>query len=125
MSEIEFSILLRSPKYPVLIFNSEGAYSAFSKKKLALKLIESRPRETDKGKVISIDASGMEFWYSMENYAITPAFTLKKWTKMNIVNEYNSSSNVIKNKLYFNSKSLSNKRLDVIIRELCELVRKA
>ena len=40
MSQIEFNIILRKPKYPVIVVSNEKLYSAFNIKQLAKIIIE-------------------------------------------------------------------------------------
>ena len=119
MSEIDFRIILRKPIYPVIIISADQLCSAFNIKQLAKGCINAIPID-DKEIVKVIDSTGEEFWYSMRNYALSPGIASKKWTKNKIVEMYNESSNIIDPKLKFPLKSLSSKRLDTIISELCE-----
>ena len=108
MSEIEFKLLIRIPKYPVIIISADKLYSAFNIKQLAQSCIASIPVETEKTIKI-IDSSGEEFWYSPEYYTLTPGFLFKKWTKNKIIETYNNSSNITESEQKYSTKSLSKK----------------
>jgi len=122
MSEIDFRIILRKPIYPVIIISADQLYSAFNIKQLAKGCVNAIPIE-DKEIVKVIDSTGEEFWYSMGNYALSPGFSSRKWTKKHVIEMYNKRSNIIDTNFQFPLKSLSSKRLDSIIGELCERLK--
>ncbi|MEA3437676.1 MAG: hypothetical protein U9R43_14500, partial [Thermodesulfobacteriota bacterium] len=78
MSQIEFNIIVRKPKYPVIIVSNEKLYSAFNIKQLAISCISSLPIE-NKTIIQVVDSTGEEFWYSPEQYILSPGFSFKKW----------------------------------------------
>ena len=123
MGKIEFKILLRSPKFPIVVFLSRSVQSAFGKKELASLLVNADEGDINDDIIKGIDSMGEEFWYSPSKYVLSPGFTLKKLTKKQIIERYNSSSNVISKALTYNPMSLSNKRLDALIRELCDRIK--
>jgi ribosomal protein S24E len=96
--QIEFNVLFRNPVYPSKIPEGETVIKA-------------------------IDSSAEEFWYSPDNFAIAPGFAFKKWTKKQIVELYNSSSNAKKSEEKYPLKSLSNKKLSRIIGDICKLLK--
>ena len=122
MSQIEFNIILRKPKYPVIVVSNEKLYSAFNIKQLAKSCISSLPIE-NKTTIQVVDSTGEEFWYSPEQYILSPGFSFKKWTKKRIIEVFNSSKNAKDSTQEYSMKSLSSKRLEKIIRDICEMLR--
>ena len=124
MDKNEFKIVFRKPKYPVFVVSDERLFPAFSIKQLAISCLSSTPI-ADKSYIQVIDSTGEEFWYSPDQYALSPGFAFKKWTKKRVVETFNSSSNAVELMQEYSMKSLSNKKLDRIIRDICELLRSA
>ncbi len=122
MSQIEFNIILRKPKYPVIVVSNDRLYSAFNIKQLAKSCISSMPIE-NKTIIQVVDSTGEEFWYSPEQYVLSPGFSFKKWTKKRIIEAFNSSKNAKDSTQEYSMKSLSSKRLEKIVREICEMLR--
>jgi hypothetical protein len=120
--QIEFMVLFRNPGYPVIVISEDKLTAATNIKELAENCISSKMPE-DETVIKVIDSSAEEFWYSPENYAIAPGFAFKRWTKKQIVELYNNSSNTKKSDKKYSLKSLSNKKLSRIIGDICELLR--
>lgn len=123
MPDIEFKILLRKPKYPLIIISSDDLYPAFNMQELAQNCMISTMPE-NQTYITAIDTSGEEFWYSPQNYVITPGFLRKKWTKKQIVALYNENLNENQKEHQYSTKSLSAKRLDKIVTDICTLLKK-
>ncbi len=70
-----------------------------------------------------VDSTGAEFWYSPEHRALTQGFAFKKWTKKQIVETFNNSENAKTLSQEYSTKSLSSKRLDKIVNDICEILR--
>ena len=92
MDKIVFNIIMRKPKYPVIVISAERLYSAFTIKQLTKSCISSTPIE-GKDVIQVIDSTGEEFWYSPEHYVLSPGFSFKKWTKKHLIEIFNCSSN--------------------------------
>ncbi|OAI15630.1 hypothetical protein A1359_09485 [Methylomonas lenta] len=122
MDQIEFNIIMRKPKYPVIVLSAECLYSAFNIKQLAKSCISSTPIE-GKSIIQVIDSTGDEFWYSPEQYVLSPGFAFKKWTKMQLIEMFNSSSNAKSQAQEYSTKSLSSKRLGKIVSDIYELLK--
>ena len=120
--QIEFKVLFRNPIYPVIVIAEDMLTVATNIKGLAESCISSKLPEGETV-IKAIDSSAEEFWYSPDNYAIGPGFAFKKWTKKQIVELYNNSSNVMKSNKKYSPKSLSNKKLPRIIGDICELLK--
>lgn len=113
---------MRKPKYPVIVLSADHLYSAFNIKQLAKSCISSTLIE-DKNIIQVIDSTGEEFWYSPEQYILSPGLAFKKWTKMQLIEIFNSSSNAKSQGQKYSTKSLSSKRLEKIVSDICELLK--
>jgi hypothetical protein len=122
MHDSEFTIIFRRPKYPVFVVSDDRLFPAFSTKQLAIACLTSTPT-AGKSYIQVIDSTGEEFWYSPEQCALSPGFSFKRWTKKRIIEAFNSSSNAMELMQEYSMKSLSSKKLDRIIRDVCELLR--
>ena len=78
--------------------------------------------EKDSDDVKAIDSSGEEFWYSSEHNLFSPGFNRKRWTKKEIVELYNACDSVGDEDRY-STKSLSSKRRERIISDICKLLK--
>lgn len=120
--EFTFRVLLRKPKYPVIVIAKDDIRPAYRLKELATVCYLSEPRENS-NIIKMIDSSGEEFWCSKENGGMTPGFFSKKWTKNKIVDLFNESATAKENDMQYSTKSLSNKRLATIVTEICDILR--
>ena len=123
MSEIEFNVLLRKPRYPVIVVSGDRLYSASTVKQLGMACVGAIPVGAEKKRIVVIDANGEEFWYSTEHYALMPGLMLKKWTKKRIIETYNNSLNSALDEQGYPLKGLSGKKLEVIIKDICQLLK--
>ena len=122
MEKIEFNIIMRKPKYPVIILSAERLYSAFNIKQLAKNCVFSTPVEGKKY-IQVIDSTGEEFWYSPDQCVLSPGFSFKKWTKKQLIEIFNCSSNAKVSMQEYSMKSLSAKRLEKIVGDISELLK--
>ena len=120
--QINFRILLRSPKYPVIVVTEEGLYSAYNIKQLAALCVLSEPIDDD-FEITVIDSSGDDFKYFQEHTALMPGFLNKKWTKKQIIELYNKSLYAGEKGTEYSLKSISNKRVSRIVGDICELLK--
>jgi hypothetical protein len=119
--EVEFLIMFRRPKYPVLIVSSGNTYSGFNLKQLA-EICVSIPPDGDNHKTQVIDSTGSEFWYMPEKFILSPGFVFKKWSKKQLIETFNNSLNIRESQQEYSMKSLSSKKLERIIGDLCRLL---
>ncbi len=119
MSSVDFGVLFREPIFPVGGVVDDRLFSALDLKTLASILVHFIP-SSDKDIVKLVDATGEEFWYSGAQYVLSPGFLGKRWTKRQIIDLYNSH---VGNDLRYSVRSLSNKRLSVIVAEISDLIR--
>ena len=120
--QINFKVLLRSPKYPVIVIADDGLYSAYNIKQLETLCVFSEPLDDD-DELKVVDSSGAEFIYFSEHTALIPGILNKRWTKKQIIELYNSSVNAEETNIQYPLKSISSKKLSRIIGEICELLR--
>ena len=120
--QINFKVLLRSPKYPVIVIADDGLYSAYDIEQLGALCVISEPFDDDVELKI-VDSSGAEFIYFSEHTALMPGIPNKKWTKKQLLELYNSSVNAEETNIQYLPKSISSKKLSRIIGEICELLR--
>lgn len=119
MNEIDFHIIIRKPVYPLIVISSDAVYPAFNIEELAQACIEST-LSSGETYIKAIDSSAEEFWYSPEQYVITPGFLCKRWTKKQIIDLFNKMN---QDGRQYSTKSLSAKRLDKIVLDLCNLLK--
>lgn len=120
--QINFKVLLRSPKYPAIVISEDGLFSAYNIKQLGTLCVLSETFD-EEDKIRVIDSSGCEFVYFQEHKAIMPGILNKKWTKKQIIELFNNSMNANETNITYSLKSLSNKKFSRIIGEICELLK--
>ena len=118
--QINFRILFRSPKYPVIIIDENDLWSASNIDELGTICVISSPEDSEKLKVI--DTTGEEFWYMPEHYALAPGFNFRKWTKKQIIELFNNSDTAKEEKIQYPLKGLTNKKLSKIVNDICDLL---
>ena len=119
--QIHFRVILRSPKYPVIVIADDAIWQAFNIKELAATCYLSDPVENSTS-IQVIDSSGEVFLYMPEQIALIPGIGRKKWTKKRIVERFNDSEAAKKRDMHYSSKSLSNKRLAEIVNDICNML---
>jgi hypothetical protein len=90
--QINFKILLRPPKYPVIVVADDGLYSAYNIKQLATLCVISKPLDDD-DELKVVDSSGTEFIYILEHIALMPGILNKRWTKKQVIELYENYFN--------------------------------
>ena len=121
MTDIDFHILIRKPKYPLIVISSDTLYPAFDIQELAQNCVKSTLSDGET-LIKAIDSSGEEFWYTPEKFVIAPGFFCKKWTKKKIVELYNKDLDENQKEHQYSTKSLSSKRLNKIVLDICNLL---
>lgn len=122
MTEFKFHILLRKPKYPLIVISSNRLYSAFDIRELAKACVNSSLSEGETY-IKAIDSSGEEFWYTPEKNVICPGFVCKNWTKIKIIELYNAKLDKDQESKKYSTKSLSAKRLEKIVFDISNLLK--
>ncbi len=120
--QINFKVLLRSPKYPVIVVADDGLYSAYNIEQLGALCVISEPFDDD-DELKVVDSSGAEFIYFSEHTALMPGILNKRWTKKKLIELYNTSVNAEETNIQYPLKSISSKKLSRIMGEICELLR--
>lgn len=69
-----------------------------------------------------VDSTGSEFWYFPEQYILSPGFVTKKWTKKKLIETFNNSSNAKELNKEYSMKSLSSKKLQEVIGDICRIL---
>ena len=125
MNEKKISIALRTPRLPTIIISKDRLFAGTTRKNLEKFLKISNPPK-DKEEVILIDSEVEEFWYMPEKMILTPGITIyNKWTKKNIINLFNKSSNAKEPGVEYPEKSLQNKKVSTIIKKISALINKS
>jgi len=120
MEKVEFLVMFRSPKYPVLLLASGKTYSAFNLEQLAEICVSIKLNDNTKVQVI--DSKGSEFWYMPEKFILSPGFVFKKWSKKQLIETFNNSLNIRELQQEYSMKSLSSKKVERIIGDLCRIL---
>jgi hypothetical protein len=120
--QINFKVLLRSPKYPVIVIADDVLCSAYNIEQLGTLCVISEPFDDD-DELKVVDSSGAEFIYFSEHTALIPGILNKRWTKKKLIELYNTSVNAEETNIQYPLKSISSKKLSRIIGEICELLR--
>lgn len=116
-----FRVLLRGPKFPVIVIDDCDMLPAFNIKQLCAACYLSAPSDYSK-KISVVDCTGEEFLYLSDETALMPTISRKKWTKKEFIDLYNSIETAKEENLQYSPKSLSNKRLADIVHEICKLL---
>ena len=119
--EIYFRILLRGPKYPAIVISADDIWPAYNLEELGVACYYSLPIKNST-MVSVVDVTGEEFLYMPDKTALMPGIARKKWTKKKIIELFNNSDAAKEGNMQYPLKSLSNKRLDTIITEICGLL---
>ncbi len=120
--QINFKVLLRSPKYPVIVIADDGLYSAYNIEHLGALCVFSEPFDDD-DELKVVDSSRAEFIYFSEHTVLMPGILNRRWTKKKLIELYNTSVSAEETNIQYPLKSISSKKLSRIIGEICELLR--
>jgi hypothetical protein len=125
MNEKKIRIAFRAPRLPTIIISKDRLYAGISRKSLEKFLKVSIPQNGEE-EIILIDSEVEEFWYMSKEMILSPGITIyNKWTKKNITNLFNKSSNAKELGIEYPQKSLQNKKVTTIIMEICALINKS
>lgn len=72
-----------------------------------------------------IDAIGEGWVFYTDVMTISPIVFKKRWTKKEIINMFNGSDTARSLGRQYSTKSLSSKRLELIVRQIVEIIRSA
>lgn len=93
--KFKLSFVFRMPEFPLIIVSKGMLLSAFCLQELAVALNESEPLQ-DAEEVNCVDVSGSHFVFNCSNSFLAPAWTSRNWSKMKIIEIFNSSQNAEK-----------------------------
>ena len=116
-------ILIIVPIFPVIIISRDRLYTAYDRKSLTKCLSISKPLEGNKF-IQVLDRTAEEFWLLPEEMALAPGFTIRGWTKKEIINLFNNSLNAWELGLEYPLKVNPKKTLSTIISEKYQLIKK-
>lgn len=124
-NEKKIKIAFRVPRLPTIIISKDRLFAGITLKGLEKFLKISIPPNGEE-QVILIDSTVEEFWYMPEEMILTPGITIyNKWTKKNIINLFNKSSNAKELGIEYPLKSIQNKKVSPTIKEICALINKS
>ena len=125
MNEKEINIALRAPRLPTIIISKDRLFAGITRKGLEKFLKISKLPNGEK-EITLIDSEVEEFWYMPEDMILCPGMTIyNKWTKKNIINLFNKSSNAKELGIEYPLKSIQNKKVATIIKEISALINKS
>ncbi len=115
-----FVYMFRKPKYP-MIGNINGVLICGRDERQLFTNLANRVTSSD-DKYDLFDANGDAWQLSMDEMVIASAFSKRKWTKMRLIELFNSSQNSKIISQQYSTKSLSSKKLSKIFLDILELV---
>jgi len=120
MAKINY--LFRKPKYPVLIETDLRVFGARNGQKI--EKLRKNELFTKKDSYTLIDSTGEGWMFMPEKSVISPFSINKQWTKLKIIEFFNSTLTNLGISESFVAGSLSNQRLDKIINDIVEFESK-
>ena len=111
---------LRAPRFPVICDQDGYLVGAFSEEEFVSQLENANPELEESYPLL--DPKGEGWSLVMDQIVVSPLAFKKTWTKREVIELFNSSDTASKAGLVYSLKSLSNKRLDLIVSELAALI---
>ena len=115
-------VLFRPPRFPVIVFAPGRVGAARSLAGLD-KVLATFPQSPSGRDMKMVDLTGEEFCYNAEQSVSTPGFTIRRWTKKQIIGTYNNSPEG--HRLPCRATSLSGRKLADVVTEVCGLISHA
>jgi hypothetical protein len=106
----------------VIVFGPTGVDAARSLAGLA-KVLATLPPSPSGRDVKIVDRTGEEFWFDADNSVLAPGFTIRRWTKKQIIDAYNTRPEGLR--LPCPATSLSSRKLADVVMEVCGLISQA
>ena len=119
----ELRYVFRRPRFPI-ICNIDGELVAGGN----LQQFERRlgKRDLPAGGIFSIvDVTGEGWVLHSELNAISPLTLDKRWTKARVIEMFNASPNARRAGLRYPQRSIANRRLEAVIRDVADLLNQA
>lgn len=110
--------IFRLPRFPVILDTGEALIHANSKSQLVSKV--AKIKFADNGKKDIIDAQADCFSLYPEKMFVAPAITNRRWTKLQVIELYNTKKTAGASEL--RTTSLGNRSLESIVSEVVELL---
>ena len=123
---LEILAPLRSFDFPMLVSADGELRVAKGMAELGRVLLKVFPAVGSAEQITLLDRDGDAFGVYLEDgqAIIHPQFLIRRWTKAQFVDLYNASKNARRLGVQYNPGSLSNKKRDRLIRDVCTLVLK-
>jgi len=115
--------LFRQPRFPV-ICDIEGVLIGAESPDEFVEQLSGLKLQLNKQLPV-IDATGEGWGFYTDVMVISPFVIKKRWTKKEIINMFNGSDTARSLGRQYSTKSLSSKRLDLIVRQIVEIIRSA
>jgi hypothetical protein len=115
--------VIRRPRFPIICQIGTGLVAGDN-----LQQFERRLKKVDLTAADSfsiVDARGEGWALHPDLSAISPLTIDRTWTKARVVEMFNRSANAQRAGLQYPQRSLANRRLDVVIREVAKLLNQA
>ena len=77
---------------------------------------------SDREKMQFVDTSGESWMILPDEMILAPEFPMRRWRKIEIINLFNGSRVANERGLHYQERSLGNRRLDRIVREIAALL---
>ena len=113
--------LLRQPKFPVLLDTGELLIHAMSKAQLESKIAKVKFADDARKDIIDSKADG--FCFYPKTMHILPSIAIRRWTKLQIIDMYNTKKKPGAPEL--RSTSLGNRSLERVVSEVVELLSRS
>ena len=110
--------IFRLPRFPVILDAGETLIHASSRSQLVSRV--AKIKFSDNGKKDIIDAQADGFFLYPEKMFVAPAITSRRWTKLQIIELYNTKRNSGAPEL--RTSSLGSRSLESIVGEVVELL---
>jgi hypothetical protein len=120
---MELKCVFRRPRFPI-ICNIDGELVAGGN----LQQFERRLNKIslpDNGVFAIVDATGEGWALHPDLSAISPLTLDKRWTKARVIDMFNKSLNAQRIGWQYQQRSLANRRLEMLIRDVAELLNRA
>jgi len=118
----KFLVLLRRPRYPVIVLSADRLRAAENLQQLADACVISTP-PAGSNHINVVDITLEIFWYDPDTLTLMPGFMQRIKSKKALIDIYNQSANARESERYYSEKSLANKSVARVVMDLIELMR--
>lgn len=110
----------RRPRFPLIGDLDGDVFAVLSPVALRRRLVGVE--FADEKNARFVDANGESWMFLQKEMIFAPKFALRRWRKIEIINLFNGSRVAKERGLHYPERRLSNRRLDVIVREIAALL---